>query len=129
MKSILKFFLIIFFLSGFMLVYDLSYGEESLISTNHYSYDISVAPSNDKDDVFLCKVMIKDLDTDKILYNPEVITSSGKEAKIQIGDDWNKGEKIVIIFLVDKDKLSANYSVEIFNKGKLTGSFTGIVIF
>jgi hypothetical protein len=95
----------------------------------HYGYDLNITPSADKDNVFICKVTVRDLDSNKILWEPQIITAAGEEAMMEIGDKKDNDINIKIKILVDKEKSSAAYSIETSGSEHVISFFTGTVVF
>jgi hypothetical protein len=90
----------------------------------NYGYELTITPSAEKEDVYTCKAVIKDLDGDKVFAEPSIITSSGKEAKIEIGDE---NFKITITVLVNKETSTAEYTIETSKEKKVVSYFKGSI--
>jgi len=106
---------------------NMCYGGETLSNSGYYSYDLNITPSEDKDNVFICKLIVKDLENDKILCEPQIITAAGEEAMMEIGD--KKGINIKVKILVSKEKSSCTYSIETSRSEHIINMFTGTMVF
>ena len=112
-----------------ILLCNICYAGEALSGAGYYSYDLNITPSEDKDNVFICKVIVKDIEGNKILWEPQIITAAGEEAIMEIGDKKDKGISIKIKILVNKEKASAAYSIETSSSDHIINMFTGTIVF
>lgn len=92
------------FLLCVILLCNLCYAGETLSGAGYYSYDLNITPSEDKDNVFICKLIVKDIESNKILCEPQLITTADKEAIMEIGDKKDNGINIKVKILVSKEK-------------------------
>lgn len=105
---------------------NMCYGGETLGDSGYYSYDLNITPSEDRDNVFICKLIVKDLENNKILCEPQIITAAGEEAMMEIGD--KKGINIKVKILVSKENPSAVYSIETSSSAHIINAFTGTIV-
>ncbi len=120
MVKIISFLILLMFITG------ISYGAENLIMTDMYSYVINITGSDNGDDLFVCTFTVKNK-SGKILYNPRIVASPGKEALIETGNE--KDINIKFNILINREKDGALYNIKTLKSQKVIDTFTGTVTF
>ena len=93
-------------------------GENLAVERDRTRYGIRIAllPSPDLNDVFACKVQVRDLATDEIVSQPMLLARWGETAEIEQADHVQQ-RVVSVRAVVDETGHTAEYSVEVAERG------------
>ena len=96
----------------------------SIGAIEHIGAEVSCHPVPEKQGMFVIRARAFDLDTGRVISNPQVFTMGGSEAKIRTGLQMPSGESAVLSmnFLVDEDGKGITYSWTLTSNGKVLSS-------
>ena len=88
----------------------------SEVETPRYSLDVQVRLADDSANDVVCRVILEDTITGKVVLKPVVFTSWGEPATITQG---NEAESFVMTVMPDKETQSVEYSAEYLQNGQV----------
>jgi hypothetical protein len=76
--------------------------------------------------MYVIRAKVLDLDTGRVISNPQVFTMAGSEAKVRTGMRMPSGEltELHMSFLVSEDGTKIRYSWQLTSKDKVLSSHT-----
>jgi hypothetical protein len=98
----------------------------SIGAVEHITFEVSCRPVPDKPGMYVIRAKVLDLDTGRVISNPQVFTMAGSEAKVRTGMRMPSGEltELHMSFLVSEDGMKIRYSWQLTSKDKVLSSHT-----
>jgi hypothetical protein len=96
----------------------------SVGAVEHIGVEVSCEPVSGKPGVYAIRATISDLDSGRVISNPQVFANRGSEAKVRTGLIMPSGEPTALnmSFLVTKDGNGVSYSWTLTGDGKVLSS-------
>jgi hypothetical protein len=96
----------------------------SIGAVEHIGVEVSCVPAVEQPGVYFIRAKVFDLDTQKIISNPQVFTKAGSEAKVRSRLVMPSGEPTTLemSFLIADDGKSINYSWTLTSNGEVVSS-------